>query len=194
MQQTCLNSHGSSGSTDTITLYHGSAHAFDMIDVARGKPFKDFGIGFYTSRDREHAVRLALRNRDIEARRMARIGKGGTVTSWLYTFTFDLRNLRDLNVKTFQTADREWVEFIVKNRQSAVRVHDFDIVSGPTANDNTNATVDLFMLGTYGDPKSDSAVDMFLRLIRPDILPSQMFFGSQRAADLLKCVDRRPVC
>jgi hypothetical protein len=138
MQQTCLNSipqHGSSSSPDIITLYHGSVHALDVIDVARGKPFKDFGIGFYTSHDKEHAVRLALRNRDIEA-----------------------------------------------------------LVIGPTANDNTNATVDLFMLGTYGDPKSDSAVDMFLQLIRPDILPPQMFFGSQRAADLLKYVDRNLIC
>jgi hypothetical protein len=49
-----------------ITLYHGSIYEFDKIDVNKGKPFKDFGIGFYTSRDENHAVRLALRNKQIE--------------------------------------------------------------------------------------------------------------------------------
>jgi hypothetical protein len=51
--------------SDIITLYHGSVHSFDNIDVSMGKPFKDFGIGFYTSRDRFHAEKMALRNKDI---------------------------------------------------------------------------------------------------------------------------------
>jgi hypothetical protein len=176
-----------------ITLYHGSICEFDKIDVNKGKPFKDFGIGFYASKEESHAVRLALRNKHIEARRRSKYGKPKTVTSWLYTYEFDLRELGRLKAREFATADREWVEFIVKNRLSGNREHDYDVIVGPTANDNTNATIDLFMIGTYGDPKSDFAINTFLELILPEALPKQMYFGTDTAASLLKQKGRRKV-
>jgi hypothetical protein len=175
------------------TLYHGSIYEFDRIDVVKGKPFKDFGIGFYTSQEESHAVRLTLRNKYIEERRLAKHGKLKAVTPWLYTYELDLHELEGLKVKEFATADREWVEFIVKNRLSSEREHDYDVIMGPTANDNTNATIDLFMIGTYGDPKSDFAVNTFLELILPEVLPRQMYFGSDEAASLLKQKGRREV-
>ena len=60
-----------------ITLYHGSIHGFEEIDVAYGKPFKDFGIGFYTSQDIEHSKNLALRNKNIEEMKLRRLKDGG---------------------------------------------------------------------------------------------------------------------
>ena len=146
-----------------ITLYHGTIYEFDKIEVAKGKPFKDFGVGFYTSQDKGHATRLAMRNKSIEERRLAKYGRPRTVTPWLYTYQFDLRVMDSLKVKEFAAADREWVEFIVKNRISNKREHDYDIIVGPTANDNTNATIDLFIIGTYGDPESDFAINTFLK-------------------------------
>ena len=32
-------------------LYHGSAEAFRHVDVRKGRPYKDFGRGFYMSVD-----------------------------------------------------------------------------------------------------------------------------------------------
>jgi hypothetical protein len=180
-------------SNKTITLYHGTIYEFDEIDVTKGKPFKDFGIGFYTSQEESHAERLALRNKQIEERRLTKYGKPRTITPWLYTYEFDLRGMGELKVKDFATADRDWVEFIVKNRLSSKREHDYDIIMGPTANDNTNATIDLFIIGTYGDPKSDFAINTFLGLILPEVLPRQMYFGSTQAAALLKPKGRREV-
>jgi hypothetical protein len=178
---------------DIVTLYHGTIYEFDRIDVSKGKPFKDYGIGFYTSQDEGHAVRLALRNKHIEERRLSKYGRPKTVIPWLYTYEFDLREMNRLKVKEFVATDREWVEFIVKNRINSNREHDYDIVVGPTANDNTNATIDLFIIGTYGDPKSDFAVNTFLELILPEVLPRQMYFGSDEAASLLKQRGRRKV-
>ena len=37
-------------------LYHGSACAFVRPDVSKGRPYKDFGKGFYMSVDREQAI------------------------------------------------------------------------------------------------------------------------------------------
>jgi hypothetical protein len=176
-----------------ITLYHGSIYEFDKIDVTKGKPFKDFGIGFYVSQEESHATRLALRNKHIEERRLSKYGKPKTIVSWLYTYEFDLWGMERLKVKEFATADREWVEFIVKNRLSNTREHDYDVIAGPTANDNTNATIDLLMIGTYGDPNSEFAINTFLELILPEVLPRQMYFGSDEAASLLKQKGRRKV-
>jgi hypothetical protein len=87
--------------------------------------------------------------------------------------------------------DREWAEFVVENRLSDQTEHRYDVIIGPTADDNTNATIDLLMMGTYGDPDSNFAIETFLQLILPEILPRQIYFGTQRAADLLTPKGRR---
>ena len=53
-------------------VYHGSTTLFDAIDVNKGKPYKDFGRGFYVTENPNHAKNLALRNKKIEAERYNR--------------------------------------------------------------------------------------------------------------------------
>ncbi|MDR2669704.1 MAG: DUF3990 domain-containing protein [Desulfovibrio sp.] len=170
---------------NTITLYHGTNHDFTKIDVTRGKPFKDFGQGFYTTQNRESAFNMALRNRDIELRRLKRRGITRDVTPWLYTFELDEGRLESFNVKRFATADKEWVRFVVLNRTNETPQHSYDIVIGATADDVTSRTAQLYMAGEYGDVGSEEAIDFFLSRIHPERLPRQFYFGSQRAADLL---------
>ncbi|MDR2487253.1 MAG: DUF3990 domain-containing protein [Clostridiales Family XIII bacterium] len=169
----------------TITLYHGTIHDFTAVDVRKGKPFKDFGQGFYASQSRESAVNMALRNRDIELRRLARRGITREVTPWLHTFVLESARLGALKVKRFHEVDKEWVRFVVSNRTNETPQHDYDIVVGATANDVTSRTAQLYLAGEYGDVGSDEAVSFFLRRIQPERLPRQFFFGTQRAADLL---------
>jgi hypothetical protein len=168
-----------------ITLYHGTTHDFTEIDVRRGKPFKDFGQGFYTTRSRESAVNMALRNRDIELRRLKRRRITREVTPWLFAFELDESKLETLNVKRFDGADKEWVRFIVLNRTNEMPQHEYDVVIGATANDVTSRTAQLYMAGEYGDIDSDEAIEFFLRRIHPERLPCQFFFRTQCAADLL---------
>ena len=178
---------------NTITLYHGTIHEFEKIDVTKGKGSKDFGRGFYTSRDIRHAERLAARNKSIEEERFALRGVEKAATPWLYTFDFDLDNLAMLSVQEFAAADREWMRFVVLNRESKSKVqeHEYDIVIGPTANDNTRAAIQTVMPLTKGQVVADKAIDALLALIEPDALPWQFFFGTQRAADLLRLSGRR---
>ena len=175
-----------------ITLYHGTIYEFDKIDVTKGKGNKDFGRGFYTSRDVHHAERLATRNKFIEEERFALRGVKKNVTPWLYTFEFDLDNLATLNVKEFAAADREWMRFVVLNRESKSKTqeHEYDIVMGPTANDNTRAAIQTVMPLTKGQVMTDKAIDALIALIEPDNLPEQFFFGTQHAADLLRLTER----
>jgi hypothetical protein len=56
-------------------------------------------------------------------------------------YEFDLDNLSKLNLKEFTSADREWMRFVVLNRESKAQQHEYDVVIGPTANDNTRAAI-----------------------------------------------------
>jgi hypothetical protein len=51
---------------NTIILYHGSSYDFDVIDLKQGRPYKDFGQGFYASGNIDHAKPMAERNADRE--------------------------------------------------------------------------------------------------------------------------------
>lgn len=42
-----------------MRLYHGSNMVIEHPDLARCKPYKDFGKGFYLSADKEQALALA---------------------------------------------------------------------------------------------------------------------------------------
>ncbi|MDR2735937.1 MAG: DUF3990 domain-containing protein [Gracilibacteraceae bacterium] len=178
-----------------ITLYHGTICEFDKIDITKGKGNKDFGQGFYTSRDIRHAERLATRNKIIEEERFALRGVKKNVTPWLYTFDVDHDNLGTLHVKEFTAADRDWMRFVVLNRESKskAQLHEYDIVTGPTANDNTRAAIQTVMPLTKGEVMTDKAIDALIALIEPENLPWQFFFGTQRAADLLHLKGRRTI-
>ena len=63
--------------------------------------------------------------------------------------------------------------------------HDFDVVIGPTADDDTNMALKYYYDGTYGDPGSEDAKRMLLRVLDVDKLGFQLFVGSQSVADRL---------
>ena len=180
---------------DSILLYHGTIYDFNIIDVSKGKGNKDFGRGFYTTRDVGHARRLAYRTMHIENERLALRGLSRSATSWLYEFSFDLDNLSTLNTKEFQVADREWMRFVVLNRESKslAQEHEYDIVIGPTANDNTRAAIQTIIPLSNGSVTADRALDALITLIEPDNLPWQFFFGTQLAADLLTLNKKRKI-
>ena len=48
-----------------MKLYHGSNTAIARIDLARCKPYKDFGQGFYLTEIEEQAVQMARRTAAI---------------------------------------------------------------------------------------------------------------------------------
>ncbi len=59
----------------SVTLYHGTIHDLDKINVTRGRFFKDFGRGFYATEEYEHAVSIAKRNRGVELERTSLMEK-----------------------------------------------------------------------------------------------------------------------
>jgi len=175
---------------NTLALYHGTTHDFAEIDVRRGKPFKDFGQGFYLTESYKRARNIADRNHMIEENRLRAIGDETVLSVFVYSYEFDLLEMDKLNVKHFYTADREWLRFIIANRMNRTRQHDYDIVIGPTANDDTRASIRAVINAANGAILSDTALNLLIEMLEPNNLPEQYYFGTSKAAAMLKLTGR----
>ncbi|MDR3295465.1 MAG: DUF3990 domain-containing protein [Clostridiales Family XIII bacterium] len=174
-----------------ITLYHGSSYNFGAIDLQQGRPYKDFGQGFYASADIVHAKSMAERNAQMRKSKLQRFhSEHELIGKWLYQYQFDADKAADLSVMEFAAADREWGRFITLNRNGKGVPHKYDVVIGPTANDYTNPTIQFYLSGGVGEVGSDAAIDELVRLLLPYQLPSQYFFATQRAVDCLTLITK----
>ena len=131
-----------------MILYHGSNMEIGEIDLHKCRPFKDFGRGFYTTPLQEQAWAMA--------KRTARIYKEGTPC--LTEYYLDDVNLYDLglSVKKFDKPNIDWAHFVINNRNRKFMDTlnllcngdaKFDIVTGPVANDDITALIDVFLAG-----------------------------------------------
>ena len=177
----------------TITLYHGTVYDFDKVDLSRGKPYKDFGKGFYTTQSRVHAVSMAERNREILLPRLHETNIKSEVNMWLYTYEFPTAVLDKLSVKEFTEPSRDWMLFVGANRTHEKPQHNYDIVIGPTANDRTNLSIKTYFFGGYGEVGSNSAIDILIQLIKPYKLPPQVFFGTEEAVQYLTRIKKERI-
>lgn len=97
----------------------------------------------------------------------------------------DMDQLSGLKVKNFMEANLEWVQFVLANRKTRNRTHDYDIVIGPTANDDTMVVINAYLDGLYGEIDSENALSTLLKNIEAENLPGQVFFSNDHAAFLL---------
>ena len=175
----------------TIMLYHGTSYDFDAIDLKHGRPYKDFGQGFYASASMVHAKSMAEKNADMRKSKIRRYdSKHNLIEKWLYQYQFDTDKAAGLAVKEFVEANREWGRLITLCRNSRDIPHKYDIVIGPTANDYTNPTIQFYMSGGVGEVGSDDAIDELVRLLLPYKLPLQYFFATLRGVDCLTIVQK----
>lgn len=165
-------------------LYHGSACAFVRPDVSKGRPYKDFGKGFYMSVDREQAIGMMHKKfAELFARRLN--DSVPSVRKVLYRVVIDTEMLASLKVKVFSAADESWLDFILLCRRVDGVPHDYDVVIGPTADDDTRLLLKNFIDGVYGEPDDPAAKATLLRLLKPERLGIQWFVGKQSVADRL---------
>lgn len=108
-----------------MRLYHGSNCRIEEIDLAKSKPFKDFGKGFYLSDDKAQAIDMANFK--------SLISGGAPVVT---TFEFDSLGFvfSGLKIKNFDSYSDEWLDFIIANREGH-NIEKYDFVYGPIADD-----------------------------------------------------------
>ena len=146
-----------------MILYHGTNKAFDTIDLTKSKPNKDFGQGFYLSREYSQAMEMAKTKFDQI--------KSGSPT--VLTYEVDEEQMNQLKVLRFDAYTFEWAQFILMNRRNDTNkpMHDYDKV-GVQLWKFENQMIDL---------------ETFTRnLHRMEGITFQYFFGTERAIKLLK--------
>lgn len=157
-----------------MILYHGSNTEIEQINLAKSKPYKDFGQGFYLSDNKEQAMSMA-KQKVIQAE---------TGSETINRYEFDETRLTDgsLNVKIFTSYSEEWAEFILanRNRNNKKKVHDYDIVIGPIADDKVGVQIRL-LLEEYIDI---TTFKNRLQYIKG--MTKQYYFGTQQAIETLK--------
>ena len=152
-------------------LFHGTTYDLKEIDVTMGKGYKDFGKGFYATSVKNHAESIARRNKRILEAREAKIRQRNTkyriktFQAYRYYLVFDdscIDNPGNLKIKVFKEANREWVRFVLMNRDSDSTIHDYDIVIGPTADENTVTVINSYkeeLIATnYADEELDALI------------------------------------
>ena len=149
-----------------MILYHGTNVRFSEIDLLRSRDKRDFGKGFYTTTIFEQAEHWA-KNQFI------RYGGDGR---FVKVFDFDQNN--DLSVLAFDSMNIDWLEFVKENRTKGGITHNYDIVKGPVANDNTMRTIALYISGIYTAEQALEQLAFFK-------VNDQVSFHTQKALNFL---------
>lgn len=155
-----------------MILYHGSNVVIENIDLAKCRPYKDFGKGFYLTDIRRQAERMAART--------AKMFRGEPI---LTSFEFDMDSAvkQCLKIKVFNSPDEEWARFVMENRDINVEQpsHDYDIVIGPVADDTIARLLRMFTENFISEQQ-------LVKELTFSEVTSQYFFHTEAAINMLK--------
>lgn len=143
-----------------MELYHGSHVEIKEPKVLEGLRLLDFGAGFYSTTSKLQATRWA---KTIARKR------GGEAIVNVYMFVED----HTLKVLTFESANAEWLDFVVANRLGTMK-KSYDLVIGPVANDTTLTVINDYMDGKFSK-------DIAIQLLKPQNLTDQYAFLTEKA-------------
>lgn len=154
-----------------MRLYHGTNTDFSEIDLQKCRPNKDFGRGFYLTDIERQAKDMAVRRCEIE--------RCGAPVVQVYEIDEQILQSEELRVKRFEQVSQEWALFILENRKSKKKVHDFDIVIGPVADDGV-----VYQLNLY--QQSFITLDQLVNELTYKKLNRQFLFSTERAIAKLR--------
>ena len=152
-----------------MILYHGSNVEVKEPILLKVQRELDFGKGFYTTSDMEQAARWAERT----AKRR------GESNAFVTVYEVNEDELKNIRLLSFDSPNVEWLNFVVKNRKGEYIAGDWDIISGPVADDQTAQVIDLYLEGAYDE---EEAIRRFLT----QKLKYQYTFKTKEAINLLK--------
>ena len=151
-----------------MILYHGSDVEVKEPILLKVQRELDFGKGFYTTSDLEQAARWAWRT----AKRR------GESNAFVTVYEVNEDELKNIRLLSFDSPNVEWLNFVVKNRKGEYIAGDWDIISGPVADDQTAQVIDLYLEGAYDE---EEAIRRFLT----QRLKDQYAFKTDEALKLL---------
>lgn len=165
-------------------LYHGTISEIFHVDVTQGHGRKDFGKGFYMAVSKTQAIGM-MHKKYREAVRRNRNNLSNTYREYLYQIRIDTTFAKSLHMLYFQTADENWLNFVLMCREQNGIPHNYDFVVGPTADDDTLLCLKSYWDGLYGKIGSHDAKRILLKNLEPENLGIQYYVGKQDIADRL---------
>ncbi len=122
------------------TLFHGSYTEVSSPLVKLGRTKVDFGQGFYLT--------MILSQAETWAKTISERRKTGT-HAVVSTFSLDMDGVKADNyrIKTFETYNLEWLEYVIDCRKGGTLQNQYDLVEGGVANDNVIDTVEDYENG-----------------------------------------------
>ena len=151
-----------------MILYHGSNVEVKEPILLKIQRELDFGKGFYTTSDLEQAARWAERT----AKRR------GESNAFVTVYEVNEDELKNIRLLSFDSPNVEWLNLVVKNRKGEYIAENWDIISGPVADDQTAQVIDLYLEGAYDE---EEAIRRFLT----QRLKDQYAFKTKEALKLL---------
>ena len=159
-----------------MKLYHGSNVEVPTPELLPSVRALDFGRGFYLTSDFDQAARWA-------GTAVLRRGEGLAVVS---VYEFDEVAASSLKILRFDSPDSGWLKYVTRNRTGMSVDVDYDIVSGPVANDNTMPVLNLYFKGAYSEEEA-------LRRLLPQRLSDQFAMKTDAALSCLTFLEGRVV-
>ena len=164
-----------------MILYHGSNVEVRNPDLNFSQKTRDFGAGFYTTTDLEQAKKWA--------RNVVRMREDGVPTVSVFELEFDNQNVyneenddkdgvNSLSILEFKNADVEWLDFVVGYRTGQIVESNYDIITGPVANDRTVDIINQYIAGSFSQ-------DIALQLLIPLKFKDQWVMKTEKAIKLL---------
>jgi hypothetical protein len=159
-----------------MKLYHGSNQIIKNPDLNKGRKFLDFGEGFY----------LSTESKQAENRAKSAVSFFATGRPVVNIFELNEHLLQTISVLHFKTANIEWLDFVLANRNGQ-QTKMYDIITGPTANDSTILVIDQYLQGMFDN--LDNPKEFVIKLFQPEKSSTQYLFATKRALDCLTFVD-----
>ena len=151
-----------------LELYHGSNLEVRNPKILPNLRALDFGAGFYLTSSKKQASTWA---KSVAKRR-------GTGIATVNVYSANAEKLNQVKILKFETANGDWLDFVVANRKELFVGESYDLVIGPVANDYTLPVIDDYIDGKY---KKEEAIERLL----PQNLTDQFAFLTSEALKLL---------
>ena len=161
-----------------MKLYHGSHIEVRTPKILTTSRAGDFGRGFYTTSSLKQARRWAQIRAEQEELSV------GHVT--VFDVPGNLFEHTELQIRTFDKADEQWLDFVLTNRKNVNYGHEFDIVRGPVADDRV-----YFCLNLLEDGLADR--ETVIARLKTYVLADQILFHTAKSLLFLEYATTKEV-
>ncbi|MFP4461920.1 MAG: DUF3990 domain-containing protein [Thermotogota bacterium] len=155
-----------------MILYHGSDVIVKKPKILKSNRYLDFGTGFYTTGNKKQAQRWA--------KKVAK--RNDTDQFFVSIYAFNKRDaFNNLQILEFDHPDKKWLDFVLKNRNGK-KTNEYDIVTGPVADDNVYLSIRLFETGVLSETET-------IKRLKIRKLYNQMLFHNEKSLKYLEYKD-----